>query len=200
MYPESLEKIIREVAEKTTEELESSFSRFIEELRERVEREREEVSKIVVALLEDLEKKSSTTRSRILSLTQVKIRGMKLEVIEKCVENVIGKMLEEIGVRARRGELNNVLEKMLEEAVETVGGNHIKIYTNSFLKDSVKKISENVSSKKNIRIEVRDEPVETVFGLVARSLDDSISYDNRIEVKIERLKPVIRKIVASMLT
>jgi len=200
LYPESLERIIREVAEKTTEELESSFSRFIEDLRERVGREREEVSKTVVSFLEDLEKKSSMIRSRILSLTQVKIRGMKLETIERCVENVIRKMLEEIDIKARRGELNNVLEKMLEEAVEIVGGNHVKIYTNTFLKDSLKKISENVSSKKNIKIEVRDEPVETVFGLVARSLDDSISYDNRIEVRIERLKPAIRKIVASMLT
>ncbi len=92
------------------------------------------------------------------------------------------------------------LEKMLEEAVDIVGVGKVKAYTNPSLLESLRIASMNISRKKNVEITVMDDPVDTVFGVVVRSYDDSVSYDNRIETKLERLKPYIRRSVASLLS
>jgi vacuolar-type H+-ATPase subunit E/Vma4 len=51
-----------------------------------------------------------------------------------------------------------------------------------------------------IEITILDEPVETVFGIIVKSMDGSISFDNRIETKLERIKPQIRKTVATFIS
>lgn len=195
-----LAKVVNEVAEKIIDNLESSFQELSAEIKKIIEREREETSRIVDEIVEQAERRSEMIKSRTLSLTQVRIRGRKLEELEKCVEEVIKKVLETVKEKSSRHELDVYLEKMLEEAVDIVGVGKVKAYTNSSLLENLKKASVNISRKKNVEITVMDEPVDTVFGVVVRSYDDSVSYDNRIETKLERLKPYIRKSVASLLS
>lgn len=195
-----LAKIIDEVAEKIVERLEYSFHELSEEVKKLAEREREETLKIIDEMVEQADKRSEMTKSRILSLTQVKIRGKKLEQLEECVDEVIKKVLEIVGDKASRGELDEYLEKMLEEAVDIVNVKKVKAYTSTLLIERLKKASEKVSRKKNVEITVVDEPVETVFGVVVKSVDDLVSYDNKIESRIERMKPQIRRAVATILS
>ncbi len=195
-----LAKVVNEVAEKIIDNLESSFQELSTEIKKIIEREREETSRIVDEIVEQADRRSEMIRSRTLSLTQVRIRGRKLEELEKCVEEVISRVLETVKEKSSRNELDAYLEKMLEEAVDIIGVGKVKAYTNPSLLESLKKASVKISKKKNIEITVLDEPVDTVFGVVVRSHDDSVSYDNRIETKLERLKPYIRRNVASLLS
>lgn len=199
MASSGLARVVDEVTEKIIESLESSFQELSIEVKKIIEREREETLRIVDEAVEQAERRSGMMRSRTLSLTQVRIRGKRLEELEKCVEEVNLKVLETVKEKSSRNELDVYLEKMLEEAVDVVGVSRVKAYTNPLLVENLKKASEKISREKNVEITVLDEPVETVFGVVVRSYDDSISYDNRIETKLERLKPYIRKMVASIL-
>lgn len=195
-----LAKVVDEVAEKIVESLDSSFQELSREVGKIVEREREETLRIVDEMIEQAEKRSEMTKSRIHSLTQVKIRGKKLEQLEECVDEVIKKVLEIIEEKAGRGELDRHLEKMLEEAIDIVNVKKVKVYTNEYLRESLRRVSENVSRKKNIEITILDEPVETVFGVIVKSIDGSITFDNRIETKLNRIKPQIRKTVATYIS
>ncbi len=192
-----LAKVVDEVAEKIVESLDSSFQELSREVGKIVEREREETLRLVDEMIEQAEKRSEIIKSRIHSLTQVKIRGKKLEQLEECVDEVIKKVLEIIEKKAGRGELDKHLEKMLEEAIDIVNVKKVKVYTNQHLRESLRRVSENVSRKKNIEITILDEPVETVFGVIVKSIDGSITFDNRIETKLDRIKPQIRKTVAT---
>lgn len=200
MSSTGLAKVVNEVAEKIIENLESSFQELSIEIKKIIEREREETSRVVDEIVEQAERRSEMIKSRTLSLTQVRIRGRKLEELEKCVEEVISRVLEVVKEKSSRHELDVYLEKMLEEAVDIVGVGKVKAYTNPSLLESLRIASMNISRKKNVEITVMDDPVDTVFGVVVRSYDDSVSYDNRIETKLERLKPYIRRSVASLLS
>jgi V/A-type H+-transporting ATPase subunit E len=195
-----LAKVVDEVAGKIIESLDSSFQELSGDVRKIIERELEETLRIVDEMVEQAEKKSEMIKSRIQSLTQVKIRGKKLEQIEECVDELIRKVLELVGEKAVRRELDKYLEKILEEAIDIVNVRNVKVYTNEHLRESLRRISENLSRKKNIEITIMDEPVETVFGVIVKSIDGSISFDNRIETKLERIKPQIRKTVATLIS
>jgi len=68
-------------------------------------------------------------------------------------------------------ELDKHLEKMLEEAIDIVNVKKVKVYTNEYLRESLRRVSENVSRKKNIEITILDEPVETVFGIIVKNIN-----------------------------
>ncbi|MEN2974960.1 MAG: V-type ATP synthase subunit E family protein [Candidatus Caldarchaeales archaeon] len=197
MTSHGLEKVIDEVVEKVIVDLESSFQELSRDVETLVRREREETLKTIDQMIEAFEKKSEMVRSRALSLGQVKSRGKKLEALEECVRRVVEKTLETISVKARRGELDKYLEKMLREAIEIVNVKQVRVYTSAHLREALKKIVEKIS---DINVIVEDEPVETVFGVVVKSIDGSISYDNRIESKLERLRPEVKKTIATLIS
>jgi hypothetical protein len=60
---------------------------------------------------------------------------------------------------------------MLEEAIDIVNVKKVKVYTNEYLRESLRRVSENVSRKKNIEITILDEPVETVFGIIVKNIN-----------------------------
>ncbi|MEM3819796.1 MAG: V-type ATP synthase subunit E family protein, partial [Nitrososphaerota archaeon] len=134
------------------------------------------------------------------SLSQVKIRGRKLEQLEECVDEVIKEVLKVVREKASRGELDEYLEKMLEEAVDIVNARKVKAYTNTLLREKLKKFSEKVLSERGIEVTIQEEPVETVFGVIVKSIDDLVSYDNTVEARLEKMKPQIRKAVATLIS
>lgn len=195
-----LARVIDEVAEKIVERLESSFQELSGKVKKLIENEREETLKIVNEMVEQADKRSEMIRSRILSLTQVKIRGRKLEQLEECVDEVIKEVLKVVREKASEGELDGHLEKMLEEAVDIVNARKVKVYTNTLLREKLKKFSEKVSRERGVEVTIMEEPAETVFGVVVKSIDDLVSYDNTVEARLERMKPQIRKVVATLLS
>ncbi|MEM1583836.1 MAG: V-type ATP synthase subunit E family protein [Nitrososphaerota archaeon] len=195
-----LARVIDEVAEKIIERIESSFQELSGEVRKLIENERGETLKIVDEMVEQADKRSEMIKSRVLSLSQVKIRGRKLEQLEECVDEVIKEVLKVIREKASRGELDEYLEKMLEEAVDIVNARKVKAYTNTLLREKLKKFSEKVLSERGIEVTIQEEPVETVFGVIVKSIDDLVSYDNTVEARLEKMKPQIRKAVATLIS
>ncbi|MEM3397886.1 MAG: V-type ATP synthase subunit E family protein [Nitrososphaerota archaeon] len=195
-----LARVIDEVAEKIIERIESSFQELSGEVRKLIENERGETLKIVDEMVEQADKRSEMIKSRVLSLSQVKIRGRKLEQLEECVDEVIKEVLKVVREKASRGELDEYLEKMLEEAVDIVNARKVKAYTNTLLREKLKKFSEKVLSERGIEVTIQEEPVETVFGVIVKSIDDLVSYDNTVEARLEKMKPQIRKAVATLIS
>lgn len=197
MSARGLSKVVDEVVEKAIEELESSFEHTVREVESTVRRVREETLKAVDDMIDSFEKRSETTRSRIMSLTQVKIRGKRLQILEEYTEKVVEAALRLIAEKAERGELDSHMERMLREAVEVVKARQVKVYTSIKLRERLRKIVERMKFE-NVDVHVEDEPVETVFGLVVKSADGSVNYDNRIEARLARLRPEIKRVIADL--
>lgn len=199
MYTQGLTKIIDEVVDKVLVDLEKSFQEILRDVEALIKKEREETLRSAEEIVETFEKRSEMMKSRISSLTQVKVRGRKLEVLEECVNKVVERTLEVISEKAERGELDEQLEKMLKEAMDIVNVKRLKVYTSLKLRERLRTVIKNLPMK-DVDIVVEDEPVETVFGIIVKSSDGSISYDNRIETKLERLRPEIKKTVALLIS
>ena len=63
----------------------------------------------------------------------------------------------------------------------------------------VKKIVADLSKKSKIKVRVSDQPINALGGIRVRSADGTMSFDNTIDSRVERLKPLIRKNIVRMM-
>ena len=73
-----------------------------------------------------------------------------------------------------------------------MGTSDITIFTNSKDKDAVQSVLSNFSGA-----ELSSETIDCLGGIKVRSKDGSMTFDNTIDARLERLKPLIRKEIAS---
>jgi V/A-type H+-transporting ATPase subunit E len=66
--------------------------------------------------------------------------------------------------------------------------------------EQVKKIMAEISKRMpKLQAEISDQPISAIGGVRVRSSDGAMSFDNTLDSRIERLKPLIRKNIARML-
>jgi V/A-type H+/Na+-transporting ATPase subunit E len=87
---------------------------------------------------------------------------------------------------------------MLEESIAAIGADEIIIQCNRNDFDLVKKAIASLSNK-NMRMTLSEQPINVIGGIRVRSVDGSTTYDNTLDSRIERFKPLIRKNIVQML-
>jgi V/A-type H+-transporting ATPase subunit E len=90
---------------------------------------------------------------------------------------------------------------MLEDSVSAIGSDEVIIECNKNDFDLVKKAITDLSNDNNTKFKVKlsDQPINAIGGIRVRSADGSITYDNTLDSRIERFKPLIRKDIVQML-
>ena len=191
--------MLDEVGREVIHECEEIINRGLRDAERVVEDRKAAIMEKVSAIIRSAERAKETTRSRSLSLAEVKARGIALQALEDYVAEVVQEALKTLRERSEKGELREELKKLLIESVDAVGEKEVKIYTASHLLNQVKGIVGEVERETGARIVVEDEPVETAFGVVAKSMDESISFDNRAETRAARIHSRIRQEIISLL-
>jgi len=163
------------------------------EVVDRVERE-------VLQELAQMEETGKASRQaavqRILSTAEIQSKNMAIAAVEEEVNKIFESVLEKIAKESGTPEFKKVLTKLLDETVQVMGRD-IVVETNEA---ALPLLREVVAEKKyGIKVVVSDKPAKIVAGLRATSLDGSMRYDNSVEARLERLKPVLRTEIAKML-
>ena len=64
----------------------------------------------------------------------------------------------------------------------------------------MKKIIADLQKKSSkVKVSMSSQPIDVIGGIRVKSGDGSMTYDNTIDSRIERLKPLIRKNIAQLL-
>jgi len=196
---EGFTRVLREVGDQVVRECEEIIGKALEDAEEILKREMELTLQEVREVIEDAERRSEMTVSRTLSLAEVRARGRLLEAMENYVTRVIEEAVKKIKESAERGELKEEFKNLLLEAIEAVGRDDVKAYTSEELKRFLRETALEIEREKKIKIRIQEEPVETIFGVVVKSVDGSVSFDNRIETRIDRLRSQIKREVAALI-
>jgi V/A-type H+-transporting ATPase subunit E len=90
---------------------------------------------------------------------------------------------------------------MVEESISAVGGsNAVIIECNKNDVELIRKVvSELQDSGKLQQAKLSDQHIDVLGGIRIKSSDGTMTYDNTLDSRIERLKPLIRKNIAQML-
>jgi V/A-type H+-transporting ATPase subunit E len=113
------------------------------------------------------------------------------------VNNYFEKARERFRELSRDKEYKSMLNEMIDDCISAIGTGEIIIESNE--KD-LKFVAEIVAKKpKKVKLTLSDKPINVIGGLRAISPDGSLTFDSTIELRMERLKPLIRKEIVQTL-
>jgi V/A-type H+/Na+-transporting ATPase subunit E len=147
--------------------------------------------------LQTSKKQSENLKRQILGSKRLESRNQELLLIERAVNDYFEKAKERLRELPRDKEYRSMINKMIEDCISAIGSEEVIIESNE--KDS--KIVSELMGKKfgQVKVSLSDKPVNTLGGLRARSADGSMTYDSTLELRMERLKPLIRKEIVQRL-
>ena len=99
----------------------------------------------------------------------------------------------EIANTDRGGDYANLAKTLLDESTGILGSTEVVIFTNSKDAETVKSLLPKFPGA-----ELSDQTIDCIGGVVVQSRDGTMKFDNTIDARIQRLKPLIRKEIATI--
>lgn len=192
MASSTLENTINKILDQTEKtiisDVESALHGSLTTLDNSIPKLEQEFDKII----SDGKKEADKIEKQIVGSADLEARNKQLIALEDAVTKVFEKSLEEIKNADRSGDYANLIKSLLDDATKVLGTTNVVVHTNSKDKDVV---SSTLSQFPGA--ELSSELVDCLGGVIVKSKDGAMTFDNSIDARIDRLKPLIRKEIAS---
>jgi len=143
-------------------------------------------------IISDGKKEADKIEKQIIGSADLEARNKQLITLEEGVNKVFSKALDEITNTARSGDYSNLIKSLLDESTKILGTTEVIVSTNTKDKDLVQSTLSQFPGS-----ELSSELIDCLGGVIIKSKDGTMSFDNTLDARIERLKPLIRKEIAS---
>jgi V/A-type H+-transporting ATPase subunit E len=188
----SLEQAIDTVIDKTEKkillDLKNSVSFSKQTLDDSLPKLEQEYDKVI----SNGKKEADKIEKQIIGSADIEARNKQLLLLEEAVEKVFSKALDQISNVDRSGDYSNLIKSLLKEATQILGTSEITVFTNAKDKGVVQSALSKFSGA-----ELSSDTIDCIGGIIAKSKDGTVKFDNTLDARIERLKPLIRKEIAS---
>jgi len=145
-------------------------------------------------IIDGANKQAENLKRQIIGSSRLSARNKQLVLIENAVGDAFEKAIAKIESVRNSEKYASMMKKLLEDGLHTVGGD-VVVECNAKDKTIVKKL---VSEMDRGKIKVSEEAIDCLGGLRIKSKDGSMVYDNTLDSRIERLKPLIKKDIANI--
>ncbi|HET6730054.1 MAG TPA: V-type ATP synthase subunit E family protein [Nitrososphaeraceae archaeon] len=152
-----------------------------------------------LAILENARKQAENLKRQIIGSNRLSARNNQLILIEDAVKNVLEMVKEKLATINKDPNYEQLVEQAILDSVKEIGRSDLIIECNKNDVKLVRKLVENIGKEKRSKIIVSDKQLEVLGGIRARSSDGTLTYDDTIDSRIERLKPLIRKNIVQIL-
>ena len=188
----SLEQAIDKIIDKTEKEilsdLQDASSASKQTLDDSLPKLEQEYDKII----SDGNKEANKIEKQIIGSSDIEARNKQLILLEEAVDKVFSKALDQIANADRSGNYSNLIKTLLDESTQILGTNDITVFTNAKDKDVVQSTLSQFSGA-----ELAPDTIDCIGGIIVKSKDGAMTFDNTLDARIERMKPLIRKEIAS---
>ena len=184
----TIDKILKNTEKDILTNIKSGLDESQQKLDDAIPRLEGEYDKII----SDGKKEADKIEKQITGSSDIKARNKQLMALEEAVDRVFTSALEQIANADRSGDYSNLIKTLIEEATQILGTSEITIFTNAKDKDVVQSTVFQFSGA-----ELSSETIECLGGIRVKSKDGTMTFDNTIDARIERLKPLIRKDIAA---
>lgn len=189
----TVDKVLTQKLEEFIVQIDSAYQQALSNLESSKSSLRSEYE----GILQTSKKQSENLKRQILGSKRLESRNQELLLIERAVNDYFEKAKERLRELPRDKEYRSMINKMIEDCISAIGSEEVIIESNE--KDS-KIVSELMGKKSGqVKVSLSEKSVNTLGGLRARSADGSMTYDSTLELRMERLKPLIRKEIVQRL-
>jgi V/A-type H+/Na+-transporting ATPase subunit E len=197
--PTPLERTIDQVITKKESELLTQLNETYLESINNIDLSKSQIEGEYENIISNAAKKAENLKRQVSGSTKLSVRNKELVLLEQAVNAVYGKAKEKLLSYSEDPNYRNLLIKFLDESIPNLGTYDIII---ECLKKDIEffnKQIESFSIKYNKKIKVQGNLKNSFGGFKIKSSDGTITLDNTIDSRMERLKPLIRKNVAQVL-
>jgi len=143
-------------------------------------------------IIADGKKEAEKIEKQIVGGADLEARNKQLVLVEESVDKAFAKAVDQIKNTERNDDYSKLINTLLDESVKILGTSDITVLCNDRDKPVVQSSLSRFSGA-----ELSPETVDCMGGIQAKSKDGSMTFDNTLDARLDRLKPLIRKEIAS---
>ena len=152
------------------------------------------------SILEGARKQGDNLKRQIVGSSRLSARNRQLVLIESAVNDTFEKAKTILASSNKENSYRLLMRKILKDSVMMIDSDQVIVECNKNDIELVKEvISDSFKDNNKIKIKMSDHPLNAIGGIRLTSADGSMTFDNTLDSRIERLKPLIRKNIAQML-
>ena len=152
------------------------------------------------SILEGARKQGDNLKRQIVGSSRLSARNRQLVLIERAVNDTFEKAKTILASSNKENSYRLLMRKILKDSVMMIDSDQVIVECNKNDIELVKEvISDSFKDNNKIKIKISDHPLNAIGGIRLTSADGSMTFDNTLDSRIERLKPLIRKNIAQML-
>jgi len=184
----TIDKILTLSEKEISSSLNSSFDESLQTLTKSESKFEQEYDRIV----DEGKKEAEKIEKQIVGSADLESRNKQLRLVEEYVQKAFDKAIEQIKSSKHDANYSKLIEILLTEAIDTLGTKEVTISTNSKDKEIVNSLLKKFPGSK-----LSSETIDCLGGVEVSSKDGSMSFNNTIDARLDRLKPLIRKEIAT---
>ncbi len=188
LLAKSIDKILEKTEKEILINLENSFSTAKQTLDDSIPKLEQEFEKII----SDGKKEAEKIEKQIIGSSDLEVRNKQLLALEMAIGEVFTKALDQIANTKHNEDYSNLIKTLLDESTKILGTTKVIVYTNSKDKDLVQSLLSKYTGA-----ELSSQSINCLGGVIVKSKDGAMKFDNTIDARIQRLKPLIRKQISS---
>ena len=188
----ALERTIDKILSQTESNIQSSLNSALAESQQKLDNSVKTLEQEYDQIIADGKKEADKIEKQIIGSADLEARNKQLRTVEESIDRVFSKAIEEISNTDRSGDYSNLLKSLLDESTKILGTTEVVVSTNTKDKEIVQSFLSQYPGA-----ELSSESIDCLGGVKVKSKDGTMSFDNTVDAKIERLKPLIRKDIAN---
>lgn len=192
----TINKVISQAEADFITQIDSSFQEALKNLAASRTKLEAEYNRI----LEGARKQGDNLKRQIVGSSRLSARNRQLVLIESAVNDTFEKAKTILASSNKENSYRLLMRKILKDSVMMIDSDQVIVECNKNDIELVEKaISDSFNDNNKKKIKMSDHPLNAIGGIRLTSADGSMTFDNTLDSRIERLKPLIRKNIAQML-
>lgn len=194
-----LERTIDKVLSQKESELISKLDSAYQESLRNLDSSKSKLGSEYMAILENAKKQAENLKRQIVGSSRLAARNNQLILVEESVKTVFEMVRKRLQTLHKEQAYEKLLKQALLNSLNEIGKNDLIIECNKTDYALVRKLVDSINKEKKTKMVVADKNIDILGGIRAIASDGTLTYDDSIDSRIERLKPLIRKNIVQVL-
>jgi V/A-type H+-transporting ATPase subunit E len=188
----ALEHTIDKILNKNEKDVLSNIQLALSESQKTIDNALPKLEQEYDKIISDGKKEADKIEKQIIGSSDLEVRNKQLIALEIAIDKVFTKALDQIANTDRSADYSNLIKTLLDESTKILGTTKVIISTNSKDKDLVQSLLSKYPGS-----ELSSQTINCLGGVTVKSKDGAMKFDNTIDARFQRLKPLIRKQISS---
>lgn len=163
------------------------------------QRAREAAAREKQVILDDATQQARRLRGQGTATAQMKSRSMELEHREQLLAKVFESVADRLKSVTRRKDYPEIAEQLVRESLSQLMASAAELHMDEVTQGVVgKTVLDKVSREMGVQLSV-GEPLKSGTGVIARTEDGRLQFDNTLETRLARMQGTLRASVYRIL-